>query len=155
MSNYLVTGAAGFIASRVAEMLLDAGHTVDLVTYPFGDDIELEGLRTFRAGRPPFIRDVKIGPSVAKIFLDVFLYFQVRSLLREHRYDVVHSHEEAAFFVMGFARRYGMKHVYDMHSYLPQQLQSHALLLQLPVNLFPIRLGAYSLPLLFPLKNLP
>jgi UDP-glucuronate 4-epimerase len=28
MANYLVTGAAGFIASRVAEMLLDAGHTV-------------------------------------------------------------------------------------------------------------------------------
>lgn len=28
MSNYLVTGAAGFIASRVSELLLDAGHTV-------------------------------------------------------------------------------------------------------------------------------
>lgn len=28
MSSYLVTGAAGFIASRVAELLLDAGHTV-------------------------------------------------------------------------------------------------------------------------------
>lgn len=28
MENYLVTGAAGFIASRVIEMLLDAGHTV-------------------------------------------------------------------------------------------------------------------------------
>jgi nucleoside-diphosphate-sugar epimerase len=28
MSNYLVTGVAGFIASRVAEMLLDAGHRV-------------------------------------------------------------------------------------------------------------------------------
>lgn len=28
MGNYLVTGAAGFIASRVIEMLLDAGHTV-------------------------------------------------------------------------------------------------------------------------------
>ncbi|MFZ6026747.1 MAG: NAD-dependent epimerase/dehydratase family protein [Chloroflexota bacterium] len=28
MANYLVTGAAGFIASRVAETLLDAGHTV-------------------------------------------------------------------------------------------------------------------------------
>ncbi len=28
MSNYLVTGVAGFIASRVAEMLLDAGHNV-------------------------------------------------------------------------------------------------------------------------------
>ena len=28
MSSYLVTGAAGFIASRVAEMLLEAGHKV-------------------------------------------------------------------------------------------------------------------------------
>jgi len=28
MFNYLVTGVAGFIASRVAEMLLDAGHSV-------------------------------------------------------------------------------------------------------------------------------
>ncbi|MBT3391293.1 MAG: NAD-dependent epimerase/dehydratase family protein [Chloroflexi bacterium] len=27
-NNYLITGVAGFIASRVAEMLLDAGHTV-------------------------------------------------------------------------------------------------------------------------------
>jgi len=28
MSHYLVTGAAGFIAARVAELLMDAGHTV-------------------------------------------------------------------------------------------------------------------------------
>jgi UDP-glucuronate 4-epimerase len=28
MANYLVTGAAGFIAARVAELLLQAGHTV-------------------------------------------------------------------------------------------------------------------------------
>ncbi|MEK6256515.1 MAG: NAD-dependent epimerase/dehydratase family protein, partial [Chloroflexota bacterium] len=28
MANYIVTGVAGFIASRVAEMLLDDGHTV-------------------------------------------------------------------------------------------------------------------------------
>ncbi|MFU8774111.1 MAG: NAD-dependent epimerase/dehydratase family protein, partial [Anaerolineales bacterium] len=28
MGNYLLTGVAGFIAARVAEMLLDAGHSV-------------------------------------------------------------------------------------------------------------------------------
>ena len=35
--------------------LLDLGHTVDLVTYPFGSDVVLSGLRIFRALRPPFI----------------------------------------------------------------------------------------------------
>ena len=28
MANYLVTGAAGFIASHVCDLLLDDGHTV-------------------------------------------------------------------------------------------------------------------------------
>ena len=28
MANYLVTGAAGFIGARVAEMLIEQGHTV-------------------------------------------------------------------------------------------------------------------------------
>jgi nucleoside-diphosphate-sugar epimerase len=28
MSNYLITGSAGFIASRICDLLLQAGHTV-------------------------------------------------------------------------------------------------------------------------------
>ena len=28
MAHYLITGVAGFIAARVAEMLLEAGHTI-------------------------------------------------------------------------------------------------------------------------------
>ena len=51
--------------------LLELGHTVDLVTYPFGRDVSLPGLRVFRCLRPPFIRDVGIGPSFAKVPLDL------------------------------------------------------------------------------------
>src|SRR5579863_9981414 len=40
------------------------GHQVDLVTYPFGRDVSMPGLRLFRAMRPPFIHGVKIGPSI-------------------------------------------------------------------------------------------
>ena len=53
--------------------LLDLGHTVDLVTYPFGSDVVMPGLRIFRAARPPFIKRVRIGPSAAKVFLDIAL----------------------------------------------------------------------------------
>ena len=45
--------------------LLDLGHTVDLVTYPFGQSVHLPGLRVFRCVRPPFVRRVKVGPSLA------------------------------------------------------------------------------------------
>ena len=102
--------------------LVELGHRVDLVTYPFGDDVELPGLTIVRAARPPFVRDVRIGPSIAKILLDVPLYFATRRLLKQRAYDVLHSHEEAAFFCVGLARRFGIPHVYDMHSSLPQQL---------------------------------
>src|ERR1700731_49917 len=53
--------------------LLDLGHTVDLVTYPFGKDVKLAGLRIVRAARPPFMTGVKIGPSPGKLFLDLAL----------------------------------------------------------------------------------
>jgi glycosyltransferase involved in cell wall biosynthesis len=104
--------------------LLQTGHQVDLLTYPFGEDIELPGLRILRAPRPPFVRDVKIGPSFAKLLLDVPLYFAAAKALRSGAYDVLHSHEEAVLFGMRLARKNGVRHVYDMHSSLPNQLRN-------------------------------
>src|SRR6476660_3233313 len=76
--------------------LLDLGHTIDLVTYPFGNDVQLKGLTIIRARRPPFVRRVKIGPSAAKLFLDVTLLAAAISQARRGRYDAIHSHEEGA-----------------------------------------------------------
>src|SRR5438874_10378742 len=53
--------------------LTSLGHQVDLVTYPFGEDVTMPGLRVFRSMRLPFIRRVKIGPSFAKLPLDALL----------------------------------------------------------------------------------
>lgn len=102
--------------------LLDLGHTVDLVTYPFGRDVPLPGLRIFRCLRPPFVNEVRIGPSAAKIPLDIALTLTaVRRALSE-RYDAVHSHEEGSFIGVVLAALMGLPHLYDMHSSLPQQL---------------------------------
>jgi glycosyltransferase involved in cell wall biosynthesis len=106
--------------------LLDLGHTVDLVTYPFGRDVTLPGLRIFRAARPPFVTRVKIGPSPAKLFLDMTLTLTALNRARQGRYDAVHSHEEGAAIGVLISAALRIPHLYDMHSSLPQQLENFA-----------------------------
>ncbi len=106
--------------------LLDLGHTVDLVTYPFGKDVAMPGLRIYRAARPPFVSHVKIGPSAAKLFLDMTLTLTALNRARVGRYDAVHSHEEGAAIGVFIASVLGVPHLYDMHSSLPQQLENFA-----------------------------
>lgn len=111
------------VLHRIRALLL-LGHDVDLVTYPFGEPVPLDGLNIVRCGRPPFVRDVGIGPSFAKLSLDVPLYLAARRQLKRKKYDLIHSHEEAAFFSVRLAAKYGIRHIYDMHSSLPQQLKN-------------------------------
>ncbi len=106
--------------------LLELGHTVDLVTYPFGKDVALPGLRLFRCLRPPFVHDVRIGPSWAKVFLDLAIALTTIRRAASERYDAVHSHEEGSFVGIFLAGLLGIPHLYDMHSSLPQQLDNFA-----------------------------
>ena len=102
--------------------LTSLGHTVDLVTYPFGRDMPMAGLRVFRCLRPPFIRGVRIGPSWAKVPLDLSVAFSAARRALSGNYDAIHSHEEGAFVGVVLAWLTRRPHLYDMHSSLPQQL---------------------------------
>jgi glycosyltransferase involved in cell wall biosynthesis len=106
--------------------LTDLGHTVDLVTYPFGQDVSMPGLRVIRARRPPFVRRVKIGPSAAKFPLDALLALTAFRVGLTGKYDVVHSHEEGGVIGVVLSALLGIPHLYDMHSSLPQQLTNFA-----------------------------
>lgn len=104
--------------------LLHLGHTVDLATYPFGDDVQLEGLRLVRCPRPPGVKDVPIGPSVGKALTDVRLFDLAWRMARRERYDLIHTHEEAGALGAFLRKRLGIPHLYDMHSSLPQQFHN-------------------------------
>ena len=106
--------------------LTDLGHAVDLVTYPFGQDVSMPGLRVFRSGRVPWLTRVKIGPSLAKIPLDALLALTAMRRALSARYDAVHSHEEGGVIGVLLAALLRVPHVYDMHSSLPQQLTNFA-----------------------------
>lgn len=106
--------------------LTDLGHQVDLVTYPFGEDVAMPGLRVFRCLRPPLVRGVRVGPSFAKLPLDLLLTVAVLRRAIVERYDAVHSHEEGGLIGVAVAALLRVPHLYDMHSSLPQQLTNFA-----------------------------
>jgi len=100
------------------------GYRVDLVTYPLGENVAIDGVTIHRSAPVPFVRQIAIGPSKAKIFLDTLLYRKAVSLLEKSRYDLIHTHEEAGFFGVRLTKTFRTLHLYDMHSSLPQQLKN-------------------------------
>jgi len=104
------------------EALSTLGHEIDLVTYHVGKDVEFPNVKIHRVRNVKMIQHVRIGPSKAKILLDVLVFFKAMQLLLGKRYDVIHSHEEASFFSMFLAWIFRTRHLYDMHSVLSKQL---------------------------------
>jgi glycosyltransferase involved in cell wall biosynthesis len=100
----------------------ELGVQVDLLTYGEGQDVEIENVRIIRIPRFGFLGNVKVGPSLLKAFLDMFIILWTIALLVRNRYDYVHAHEEAIFFCLFLKPLFRFKLVYDMHSSLPQQL---------------------------------
>jgi glycosyltransferase involved in cell wall biosynthesis len=98
------------------------GYQVDLLTYHVGQDVCFPGLTIYRTPRMWFIKEVKIGPSGAKILLDICLFFRAIWMLVTRRYQVIHSHEEASYFAMLLSWIFRIPHVYDLHSSLPRQM---------------------------------
>jgi glycosyltransferase involved in cell wall biosynthesis len=104
------------------EALSALGHEIDLVTYHVGKNVDFRNVKIYRVRKIKMIQHVRIGPSRAKILLDILVFFKAIQLLLTKRYDVIHSHEEAAFFSMFLAWIFRTRHLYDMHSILSKQL---------------------------------
>jgi len=104
--------------------MTELGHQVDLVTYAIGEDVDLPGLRIFRAPPVPGIRRIRIGPSLAKIPLDALVFLSSLRRLLATRYDVLDCHEESGVMGVIFSKLFGVPAIYDMHSSLPEQLEN-------------------------------
>jgi glycosyltransferase involved in cell wall biosynthesis len=103
-------------------ILSELGAQIDLLTYGEGSDPDIPNVRILRGPRFAWLGHVKTGPSMLKLFLDVFIAARAVGLLIRHRYDVVHAHEEAVFFCRFLKPIFRFNLVYDMHSSLVQQL---------------------------------
>lgn len=107
---------------QVLEALSELDYRVDLLTFPVGEDIELPGLRIFRAANPLGISRVPVGFSLRKLLLDLSLVSALRARLDRESYSCIHAVEEAAFPAVALGRIRGIAVVYDMQSSLPEQM---------------------------------
>jgi glycosyltransferase involved in cell wall biosynthesis len=102
--------------------LSELGHEVDLITYHVGQNVDIPNVVIHRTPKMAFISAISVGPSMKKLFLDIFVMTKAIRLLWNEHYSLLHTHEEASFFGVFLARLFKLPHLYDMHSSLPQQL---------------------------------
>jgi glycosyltransferase involved in cell wall biosynthesis len=107
---------------HMTRALASLGHSVDLLTFPQGEPVPVEGVRHLRSLRLPVGR-VKAGPSLAKMALDLPFLVEAAWRLRSGGYDVVHAVEESAHLIAPFARRFRVPLVMDVDSSIPDQLR--------------------------------
>ena len=100
------------------------GYQVDCLVYPFGQDLQIENVSILRSSNLPFIRSVPIGPSIAKIFLDLPFLLKALWLGLTRRYDAFHGIEEAGFFagILGLLCR--KPYIFDVDSSMHDQLET-------------------------------
>ncbi len=115
----------------------ELGVKVDLLTYGQGDDVDIPGVRIIRTPAFQFLGNIKIGPSILKLFHDIFIVIWTIGLLLTNKYDLVHAHEEAIFICVFLKPIFKFKLIYDMHSSLPEQLTNFKFTTsQFLINLF-------------------
>lgn len=87
--------------------LSSLGHDVDLLTFHIGQDVEKSRVRIYRTPNLGFIREIPVGPSWIKVFLDFLMVAIAFHMLLRNRYDLIHTHEEASIFGALIAKALG------------------------------------------------
>ncbi|MBI5192031.1 MAG: glycosyltransferase family 4 protein [Nitrospirae bacterium] len=85
-------GTPGSIKEMV-DALMKLGHNIHLVTYHQGEkDINIDGVNIHRIPFPGFSRNIKVGPTFDKPFLDILLAHKLLQVVRSENIDLVHAH---------------------------------------------------------------
>ena len=106
----------------VLEFLSERGHSVDVLTYSEGADVEIPNCTVHRVLRLPGLANIRVGFSFKKVVSDVLMVAACLRMMRRTRYDLIHAVEESAFIATAMRAVSGVPYVYDMDSSLAEQM---------------------------------
>jgi 1,2-diacylglycerol 3-alpha-glucosyltransferase len=100
-ANYGSPGAIREMALSLASRASD----IHIVTYPFGEDLPVDGLTIWRCSwwRKKRVH-IYSGPSIEKLFLDLFLLVKLCRVIRQQKIELIHAHNYEGV-VLGFAAK--------------------------------------------------
>lgn len=99
-----------------------AGYQVDLLAFPTGSDLPMEGVRLIRLPNILFTGKIPIGFSLKKLIFDLLLPFWGLWLCLRNRYAVIHGVEEGGVVAVLLARFFkGAGSIFDMDSVMSDQ----------------------------------
>jgi glycosyltransferase involved in cell wall biosynthesis len=108
---------------EILNSLSSDGYQVTLLSYPYGKDLEIENVKFEKSPKIPFLKTVKVGPSLAKIFLDFLFFFKALHLSLKTKYDLFHGIEEAAFIAQFLSAIHRKPFIADVDSSMSDQLR--------------------------------
>ncbi len=112
------------IAVRLlAETLAEDGHTIDLLCYHEGGDVDIHpSVTVHRSPAPPGVHGIRPGFTLKKLLCDAWMGPAAMRMAKAGRYDIVHAVEESVFMAMRIQKRTGRPYVFDMDSSMPRQI---------------------------------
>ena len=114
------------------------GSQVLISTYPNGRDID--GIATTRSAALPHGREIRVGSSSHKFYLDAFLTAQSLRTAISYRPDIVHGHlHEGALIGLGVSRAIGCPLVFDFQGSLTAEMIDHGFLRSSSIGYRPLR----------------
>lgn len=108
--------------SLLLRVLSERGNQVDVVTYHEGRDVKFKHVTLHRTINLSFIRNIRPGLSWKKIICDFFLFLKSARLVQRNHYDLIFAVEEAVFIALVWKWIFNIPYVYDMDSWLSEQI---------------------------------
>jgi len=121
--------------SRVLQKM---GHSVTIVTYHNGRDVE--GIDIRRTLPIPWRRHYEVGSSRHKLVFDALLGAKTLELLARREFDIIHAHlHEGALIAHLLGRFFGLPVVFDFQGSLTEEMIDHHFLRRQSFFYNPIR----------------
>lgn len=107
-----------------ARALQSAGHTVTVLTYYKGEDVQ--GLDIIRTSPTPWRPGYEVGSSRHKFAFDALLGSRLLRVLSKNTFDVIHAHlHEGAFIAGVLAKPWRVPVVFDFQGSMTDEMLQH------------------------------